>query len=87
MSLNAAERAFTPTDEIIANSAAARADIGDAALANFPVLVHLSSGIPGFSYSDFREADGHDLAFGSDDGTELPYEIDTWNPQGVSLVW
>lgn len=68
-------------------SAAARADIGDAALANFPVLVHLSSGIPGFSYSDFKETDGHDLAFGSDDGTELPYEIDTWNPQGESLVW
>ena len=71
----------------ISLSSAASADVGDAALTNFPVLVRLSPGISGFSYSDFKETDGHDLAFGSDDGTELPYEIDTWNPQGESLVW
>lgn len=61
--------------------------LGERALTNFPVLVKFSAAIPKFKYADFKEADGHDLAFGLEDGTVLPYEIDTWDPTGVSIVW
>ena len=60
------------------------------ALADFPVLVRLSSKIPGFSYSLFEKSDHSDLAFFAVDGeteNECPYEIDTWNASGESLVW
>ena len=58
---------------------------------NFPVLVRLSTAIIGFDYGDFY-ADGSDLAlvdigFVDADGNGLPYEIDTWNTSGESLVW
>ena len=59
---------------------------------NFPVLVRLSeSTITGFHYSDFY-ADGSDLSrvdigFVDAAGNGLAYEIDTWNTNGVSLVW
>ena len=59
-------------------------------------------GIPGFRYADVRR-DGLDLRFVSISNltavaetdkdnplardTLLPFEIDTWNPQGESLVW
>ena len=57
------------------------------ALTNFPVLVRLSAGHPsGFSYADCQ-ADGTDLAFRLADGTALSREIDTWDPDGTSLVW
>ncbi len=62
---------------------------GSAALTNFPVLVRLSSGnFPGFSYGDmFASATGRDLAFTDAQGHGLPYDIDTWDPAGTSLVW
>src|SRR5574344_1676375 len=60
---------------------------GTSALANFPVLVRLSTDIPGFSYDDFLGTSGSDLRFTDESGTELPFEIDTWNPSGTSLVW
>ena len=56
-------------------------------LANFPVLVRLSSAINGFSYGDFQKTDGGDLRFADSNGTLLPHEIDTWNPSGESTVW
>ena len=58
-----------------------------AALTDFPVLVKLSTAINGFSYADFHLADGGDLRFADSNGTLLPHEIDTWNPDGVSTVW
>ncbi len=57
------------------------------AVADFPALVRLSTAIDGFSYSDFRQQDGADLAFVDSEGNVLPHEIDTWNPGGESLVW
>ncbi len=58
-----------------------------AELANFPALLRLSMNIPNFSYADFKQANGADLAIVDEDGTELAYEIDTWNRSGESLVW
>ena len=56
-------------------------------LTDFPALVRLSTAIDGFSYSDFRQQDGADLAFLDSRGKVLAHEIDTWNEQGESLVW
>ena len=59
---------------------------GSSMLANFPVLVSVTN-VPGFAYADCK-AGGADLSFVAADGvTVLPYEIDTWNPEGESLVW
>ncbi len=57
------------------------------ALTNFPVLVELSTNLPGFAYGQFASADGYDLAFTDASGDVLPCEIDQWNTNGVSLVW
>ena len=60
---------------------------GETALENFPLLVRISeTGIQGFSYADCAEG-GADISFALADGTALPYEIDTWNDKGESLVW
>jgi hypothetical protein len=56
-------------------------------LTNFPVLVVLNSGIPGFSYSQFASTNGYDLRFSADGSTPLNYEIEQWNPGGNSYVW
>ena len=58
-------------------------------LANFPVLVRVSpSKISGFQYSQLVDrAAGSDLCFVDMIGNGLPFEIDTWNPDGESLVW
>ena len=57
-------------------------------LTNFPVLVRLSTNIPGFSYAQFASpGDGADLRFASTNGTELPFQIDQWNPAGESQIW
>ena len=56
-------------------------------LVGFPVLVKLSEGLGGgFRYADLR-ADGADMAFALEDGTPLPHDVDTWNPNGDSFVW
>ncbi len=64
---------------------------GNETLRNFPVLVRLSEGSPvGFSYADFYnpgDVSGADLCFLDAKGNAIPHEIDTWNPQGESLVW
>ncbi len=58
------------------------------ALANFPVLVALSTNLPGFSYKQFASANGTDLRFTAADGvTPLFHEIDEWNSNGTSYVW
>lgn len=51
-----------------------------------PILLRLSTAIAGFRYSDFK-ADGNDLCITDANGGILPHEIDTWNPDGESLVW
>ena len=58
---------------------------GSAALANFPVLVRLSSAIEGFDYADVGP--DADLVFKDSNGTVIPHEIDTWDDAGTSLVW
>jgi hypothetical protein len=57
-------------------------------LANFPVLVSLSTNLAGFSYREFAAATGADLRFADADGvTSLFHEIDEWNTAGTSFVW
>ncbi len=64
---------------------------GTEELTNFPVLVRLSAGSPaGFSYADFYnpgDVSGADLCFLDAAGNGIPHEIDTWYPNGESLVW
>ena len=56
-----------------------------AAVADVPVLLRLSeTAIDGFSYDDVT-ASGLEILDGN--GNLLPYEIDTWNTNGESLVW
>jgi len=58
------------------------------ALVDFPVLVKLSDDIPGFSYDSFAFSDGRDLLFADGVyGSEINYEIETWNTSGDSYVW
>ncbi len=60
----------------------------DEALTNFPLLVSLHQGLQGFRYGDFASPTGGDLRFAdADEVTELPYEMDQWNPSGTSHVW
>ena len=59
----------------------------DVTLSDFPLLVRLSTAISGFDYGDFQGTDGSDLHFEDASGNALAYEVDTWNPQGESLVW
>ncbi len=66
---------------------------GKPALSGFPVLVRISEGSPsGFSYNNVQNKsatdwDDIDLAFIDMIGNGLPFEIDTWDPNGTSLVW
>lgn len=83
-------RAAAPTDfkmklPIAVNAAA----VGEKSATDLPVLVRLSESIDGFKYSDLA-SDGSDLAFGVEERgviTVYPHEIDTWDPDGESLVW
>jgi hypothetical protein len=57
-------------------------------LTNFPVLVNLSTSLPGFSYQQFASPSGSDLRFTDASGyLMIPFEIDQWNPNGISSVW
>lgn len=57
-------------------------------LSAYPVLVKISeSSIPGFSYADCLKENGGDLRFADARGNLLDSEVDTWNTNGVSLVW
>ena len=52
---------------------------------NVPVLLRISeTAINGFNYSEVTESRFEIL---DEDGHLLPYEIDTWNTDGESLVW
>ena len=57
-------------------------------LSAYPVLVKVSeSSIPGFRYADCLKENGGDLRFADADGNLLDSEIDTWDTNGVSLIW
>jgi hypothetical protein len=57
-------------------------------LVNFPMLVNLSTNLPGFSYRQFASPTGGDLRFTDSGGlTPIPHEIDEWNTNGTSVVW
>jgi len=62
---------------------------GSELLTNFPVLVRIKVNSPvGFFYTDLHsQTDGADIAFVDMEGNGLPFEIDTWNPSGTSLIW
>lgn len=54
---------------------------------NMPVLLKLAEGRPaGFSYKDVVNS-GRDFEITDESGNALPYDIDTWNPSGESLLW
>ena len=59
----------------------------DAPLTNFPVAVRISAArIRGFRYSDIASPD--DLLFSSTESkVPYPFEVETWNPEGESVVW
>ena len=58
----------------------------NAAQADFQVPVALEEGVNGFTYAD-AAADGADLCVTDAGGTQLPVEIENWNPSGKSIVW
>ena len=62
---------------------------GSSQLSGFPVLVRIAENSPsGFSYDDLHsKSDGDDIAFVGMDSAGLPFEIDTWNTEGESLIW
>lgn len=63
---------------------------GSSELENFPVLVRLSEGIAGFSYSDLGTTSAEaysNLRFADESGENLDYEIETWDATGTSYVW
>lgn len=53
-------------------------------LTSFPVEVKLTSS--NFTYAHAQNA-GQDIRFTDATGTDLPYQIDQWNPAGTSIVW
>ena len=62
-------------------------DTFDRTITDFPLPVRLSPTlIEGFDYGDFLQS-GNDMIIVDGDGNELEYEIETWNPDGESLVW
>ena len=58
----------------------------NAAQADFQVPVALEEGVNGFTYAD-AAANGADLCVTDAGGTQLPIEIENWNPSGKSIVW
>ncbi|MBO4709524.1 MAG: hypothetical protein J5727_07085, partial [Kiritimatiellae bacterium] len=66
---------------------------GSETLTNFPVLVRIRENSPnGFSYDDVANGQSSnketiDIGFTDMSGAGLPYDIDTWDPNGESLVW
>ena len=84
--------ATASADTIDASAFAAHFDVmfpgytGAAPLTNFPVLVRLSPALNKFDYS-LCQSGGADLRFADAEGNLIPCEVDTWNPDGESLVW
>jgi hypothetical protein len=61
---------------------------GVGTLSNFPVLINLSTNLPGFQYQQFASPTGGDLRFTDASGLNaIPFEIDQWITNGISPVW
>lgn len=61
---------------------------GAGTLADFPVLVRLSSAlVPGFDPAEMLSPPHGDLRFSTPDGRILAHEVERWDPFGTSLVW
>ena len=74
-----------PAEARICRSFTATLRYGGAQESNVPTPLRLSPALlPGFSYAD---TDGTDFEIADESGALLPYEIDTWNPAGESLLW
>ncbi len=78
---------LTMADFVYTNKLMVAGYTGSETLANFPVLVHISTSLGDFQYSRMRSTKGGDLAFFAADGTRLASEVDTWTTSGTSLVW
>ena len=63
-----------------------KAKLGGETLEDFPILVRLSEEIDGFDYDDVMTG-GADIKFYDDDDNRIPYEIELWDPTGVSYIW
>ena len=57
---------------------------GSSTLANFPVLVRLSTAIDGFDYAKITASD---IRFADANGTLLAHDIERWDATGTSLIW
>lgn len=97
---NASGEAWAPTSAQLSTAIINPADFGSRmqiafsgynrgeVLTNFPVLVNLSTNLPGFSYRQFASGAGGDLRFTDASGlVPVPHEVDEWNTNGVSTVW
>ena len=78
---------LTMADFVYTNKLMVAGYTGSETLANFPVLVRISTSLGDFQYSRMRSSKGGDLAFFAEDGTKLASEVDTWTTSGTSLVW
>ncbi|MCL1909838.1 MAG: hypothetical protein FWG05_02770, partial [Kiritimatiellaeota bacterium] len=60
-------------------------------LFNFPALVVFTNNVGGsgfdFGAMPFADPKGRDLRFFGDDGEPVPFEIDSWDTNGVCAVW
>jgi hypothetical protein len=56
-------------------------------LTNFPVLIKLSTNLPGFRYTQCRSSQGADVRFVDASNNELNSEIELWKTNGESVVW
>ena len=57
-------------------------------LVGFPVPVRISeTRMPGFTYEREGGHNGEEMVFVDKSGNLLPYEVDTWNTSGESVVW
>ena len=57
---------------------------GSTTLANFPVLVRLSTDIQGFDYAKITASD---IRFADANGILLAHDIERWDSTGTSLIW
>ena len=64
-------------------SATVLAKIGESTFENFPVLVRL----PAEASALLQSANGTDLFFTDKNDASLPFEVDTFDPAGETLVW
>ncbi|MEM7393300.1 MAG: DUF2341 domain-containing protein, partial [Verrucomicrobiota bacterium] len=60
---------------------------GSSSFFDYPVLLALSTNIPGFDYATFASTNGADLRFTSEGGATIPHEVDQWDTNGTSYVW